>query len=131
MINFINGIHYSRGNEKNILGCFMISPESALWIPRVKREWFYDDTNRAIFDTILKLHAAGFTFSAQSICMALEGSLPLHIVTDCMNHVPGGVHGFKYGLSMLQGMYNYRKAIAKTIQPTTFIPETKKPNDFE
>lgn len=130
-MSYKNGIHYSRENEKNILGCFMLSPDCIPWINRVKREWFYDDTNRSIFDTIKKLQVFGYDFNAKSVFMMAEGKIPPHLITDCMNHVPGGPHGFKYGLAMLQGMYNYRQSMTKANQPTTLTEKTKKPNDFE
>lgn len=135
---FKEGQHYSRTNEMQILGVLMLFYESGKFIDQIRPEWFYDDRNRLVFETITRLKASG-TFSITSVFTALSAAgysrhgttnMAWHL-TKCTDQITG-VYGFRYGLAMLQGMYRYRQIETKaasnlTINSTDNLPS----NDFE
>ncbi len=135
---FKSGEHYSRLNEMQVLGVLSMFPEAAKFVDSIKMEWFYDDVNRAIFEVIADLKAKG-TFNINSIITELDrvrGGLfqnqsTAWAVTRCTDKITG-VHGFKYGLAMLEGMYNYRQAEIKVNSESQLGKNQNQPdNDFE
>lgn len=132
-----DGKHYSRANERAILAIFMMAPESHKFIHLIKPEWFYDDRNRTVCNAILAICETGsFSIQAVNTYLLSKGVTNLGqdftawYLTECSRGITG-VHGFRYGLAMLEGMYKLRQAEVRAQTKTIFSRSNYPTNDFE
>lgn len=134
-MEIINGKHYSRRNEMQILGIMMLFPEAKPFIEKINQAWFYDDRHKRIFGAIMELSLKG-SFSIISVATFMcakdpsDKDLPYYL-TRCTDEITG-VYGFKYGIAMLEGMAGLRRAESRSQDKTVSQPTiNRQDNEFD